>query len=103
MVEKVLKFLDSNNILALSDCEGFCPCGHAYIFGLHIDFHCWRCPCNKTCKFSGLHISNHWDFNYSQEDLERIGAKLLEQIEEVWGTTTDFELIIEKYQEKELT
>ena len=100
MVNKVLKFLDSNNVLAFSDCQGSCPCGKAYIFGLHIDFHCWRTNIdNCSCKYSGLHLKNHWDFDYSQQNLERIGAKLLEQITEVWGTTTEFNLVIGKYKE----
>ena len=101
MVEKVLKFLDSNHVLAFSDCQGSCPCGGAYIFGLHIDFHCWRSGCNKSCKFSGLHVSNNCDWNYSQEDLEKIGAKLLKQITEIWSQT-DWDLVIEKYKEKDL-
>lgn len=82
--EKMLEFLSEHSVLALSDCQGSCPCGELYIRGLHIDFHCWRSSQGCECKYSGLHVYCHPDWQY---DLKVIGEKILEGLEERWGHT----------------
>jgi hypothetical protein len=94
-MQKVLDFFDKYNILAVSDCQGSCPCGKLYIFGIEFEFHCWRNSC-KDCKYSGLHLRKHWDQSYTNEELLTIGNKVLEQLKEVWSRT-DWELRIDKY------
>ena len=100
-IDFIYNLVKEHGILALSDCEGCCPCGHFYCRGINIDFHCWRGGCDK-CKYSGIHIKQHYDFNYSKEDLNKLSQLCLEQIKEVWGTTTEFDLIIEENLDKQL-
>ncbi len=89
----IYNLIKEKNILSLSDCQGSCPCGRFYIRGINVDFHCWRNNCG-ICKFSGIHIKSHYDFNYSKEELNQIGQLCLEQIKEIWFNT-DWDLIIE--------
>ena len=88
-----LELIKSVGIYKLSDCAGAgCPCGHCYIMGIDIYFHCWRNNC-RDCEFSGVNIKQHWDFNYSDSELNNIGNEVINQLKEVWSNT-DWKLVI---------
>lgn len=94
-IDKICKLIKKNNILSLSDCQGSCPCGTFQTRGIVFSFHCWRTRIdNCNCKYSGLHISQHYDFNYKKNDLLKLGKLCLSQLREIWGTT-DWKLVIE--------
>lgn len=71
-----------------------CPCFQCEIKGVKIWTHCWRPSCN-VCKYSGIHIAQHWDCDW---DLKEIGEEVKRQVEEIWGSTTEFELVYDKYE-----
>ena len=93
-IDFIYDLIKEKGILSLSDCQGSCPCGKLYIRGINIEFHCWRSSCDKDCRYSGLHIRQHYDFNYSRADLEKLGNLCLESIKDVWFNT-DWDLVIE--------
>ncbi len=93
--EQIISLLKDFSILELSDCEGSCPCGEAYIFGINFKFHCWRTKVNDCdCKYSGLHLSQDKNY-YSQNDLTEIGEIALIGIKKIWFNT-DWELKIDE-------
>ncbi len=97
-----LKIIKEIGILSLWDGDGSCPCGRFYITGINIHIHCWRTSSNCDCKYSGIHISQHYDFNYSNDYLLEIGKCIKNQLEH-WDTEfeikiVDFDgLIVKKY------
>lgn len=93
----IYNLIKEKGILALSDCQGSCPCGHLYIHGIDIYFHCWRSNGDECdCKYSGIHLKQHHDFNYSNKDLNKLGRLCIESIKEIWSNTDWEYKIIDK-------
>ncbi len=86
-IDFVYNLIKEKGIIPLSDCQGSCPCGHFYIRGIDISFHCWRSGDGCDCEFSGIHLRPRYDFNYSTEDLVKLGKLCVESISEVWNNT----------------
>ena len=94
-IDKIYKFIEENNILSLSDCDGSCPCGTFQTRGIIFSFHCWRTRINDCdCEYSGLHINQPCNFNYKKSDLLKLGELCLSQLKKVWENT-DWKLVIE--------
>lgn len=79
-----LEIIKKIGIFNLSDYEGSCCCLSFCICGVKCDLHCWRSNCNEGCEFSGIHISQHCDFNWN---LQEIAEEIYEQITKIWSNT----------------
>lgn len=82
-IDFAYNLIKDKGVLALSDCQGSCPCGNFNIRGIQFQFSCWRC----NDGFSLFEITPHYDFFYSDEDLNKLGQLCLESIKEVWNNT----------------
>ena len=88
-----LEIIKKIGVFNLSDNQGSCCCLSFYICGINVYCHCWRSNCSDGCKFSGIHISQHWDCNWN---LQEIGEEIHRQIIEIWPNT-EFEIKYESY------
>lgn len=84
-----LDIIKKHGIDNLGDSDGSCPCTHFRIGGINVEIHCWRV--GNCCEFSGVHV---WrDDGRKTKMLEDIAEEVLLQIIDVWGNTTEFEVV----------
>jgi len=73
----------------LTDCDGSCPCGEAYIGGIHIRTQCWR---SGACHpYSCVHVWSGQDFWLgskitNRKELSLIARMIAKDIRESWHT-----------------
>jgi len=93
-IDFIYKLIKDYGFIKLSDCTGSCPCCSFYIRGITFEASCWRG--GNEFEFSGITLKQHYDFNYSNEDLNKLGSLCVESIKEVWSSTDWEYKIIDK-------
>lgn len=88
MSPTVAEFLASEHPVEFShDFDGSCICCEINGLDFNLFAHCWRSGCNKTCEFSGCHISG----NISKEDKIRIAEHFIDKSN--WKYSTDWNIV----------
>ena len=84
----IIDFIKKIGWFHLSDSDGSCSCGTAYIGGILIKAHCHRTSLHYkngascTCPYAGVHV--WWQMDVSKEKAEEVGKIVKDYIEEYY-------------------
>jgi hypothetical protein len=90
-MKKIKELVEKYGTMQVLGSDGSCPCGHAEVFGVKIETHCWRSGCESKHPYSCVHVEACGDLMLKKSELNQIARIFAKYIKESYMTEVAIE------------